>query len=202
MDRVSVQEVVLRRRPGTPSSRVTVETLVGPEDTSAFWELYLKAFEPLRTRAAARNVLHHEEFVEEMRDPRVEKYVAWDLDGRAVGMTTLTNDFATVPWVSPEYYAAQFPDHAARGTLYYLGFTLVHPGARRGTVFTDMMSPLLSRLVNEGAVVCSDVCGFNNAAHGFERNVITMLTSATAVDVEVLDTQTYYSARFPVPPAR
>lgn len=191
-------ELALRRRPGgAPSTTVTVESRVGAVDTEAFWSLYLRAFEPLRARAAARNVLHREEFVAEMADPRVDKYVAWDGEHHAVGITTLTDDLSAVPWVSPEYYAAQFPEHAARGALYYLGFTLVHPRARRGTVFVDMMEPLLSRLVSEDAVVCGDVCGFNNAAHGFEANVITMLTTAaTDVDVEVLDTQTYYSARF------
>ncbi|MEO6880642.1 MAG: hypothetical protein ABI181_06765 [Mycobacteriaceae bacterium] len=203
MSAVSGPELALRRTSGSsPSTRVTVESQVGETDTTAFWALYLRAFEPLRTRAAARNVLHHEEFVEEMNDARVQKYVAWDHEGHAVGLTTLTDDLAAVPWVSPEYYAAQFPEHAARGALYYLGFTLVHPRARRGSAFTDMMQPLLSRLVRERAVVCSDVCAFNNAAHGFEGNVIAMLTNAAEVDVEVLDTQTYYSARFQAPRRR
>jgi hypothetical protein len=35
-----------------------------------FWELYVAAFGPLRTRAAARQVLHEDEFFEEMADPR------------------------------------------------------------------------------------------------------------------------------------
>ena len=107
-----------------------------------------------------------------------------------------------MPWVSPEYYAAQFPEQAARGALYYLGFTLVHPRARRGTVFTDMMEPVLSRLVEERAVACSDVCAFNNAAHGFEGNVISLLGSATGATVEVLDSQTYYCAQFTQPRGR
>ncbi|MGZ4524317.1 MAG: hypothetical protein ACXVXO_13025, partial [Mycobacteriaceae bacterium] len=68
-----------------------------------FYDLYLAAFGPMRTRAAARNVLHQDEFFAEMNDTRVSKYVAWDADGRAVGLTTLTNDLHSVPWISPEY---------------------------------------------------------------------------------------------------
>lgn len=179
-----------------PAESVTVESTVSAENTEMFWELYLAAFGPMRTRAAARNVLHREEFVEEMADERVDKYVAWDADGNAVGLTTLTNDLSSVPWISPEYFAAQFPEHTARGAVYYLGFTLVHRDARRGTTFTDMMSHVLSRLVADRAVVGCDICAYNNTALSFDKNLIKMLTSSADVTVEVLDTQTYYSAEF------
>jgi hypothetical protein len=161
-----------------------------------FYDLYLAAFEPMRARAAARNVLHQDEFFAEMNDTRVSKYVAWDADGRAVGLTTLTNDLHSVPWISPEYFAAQFPEHTARNAVYYLGFTLVHPDARRGSTFTDMIGHVLSRLVADRAVVGCDICSYNITAHSFDQNIIKMLTAAAEVTVEVLDTQTYYSAEF------
>ncbi len=189
--------IPLRRvRDRQPTTTVTVETAVPTQAARMFFELYLAAFAPMRTRAAARNVLHEEEFYAEMSDPRVDKYVAWNPGGQPVGLTTLTNDLRTVPWISPEYYAAQFPEHTARNAVYYLGFTLVHPDARRGTTFTDMMGHVLGRLVADRAVVGCDICAYNNSALSFDKNIIKMLTAATEVTVEVLDTQTYYSAEF------
>lgn len=180
----------------SPAASVTAETTVDDASAQMFYDLYLAAFAPMRARAAARNVLHRDEFFAEMVDPRVSKYVAWAAAGQPVGLTTLTNDLHSVPWVSPEYFAAQYPEHTARNAVYYLGFTLVHPDARRGTTFTDMIGHVLARLVAERAVVGCDICAFNNTAHSFDQNIITMLTASAAVTVEVLDTQTYYSAVF------
>ncbi|MGZ6801169.1 MAG: hypothetical protein ACXVGR_15315 [Mycobacteriaceae bacterium] len=179
-----------------PAASVTAETTVDDASAQMFYDLYLAAFAPMRARAAARNVLHRDEFFAEMVDPRVSKYVAWAAPGQPVGLTTLTNDLHSVPWVSPEYFAAQYPEHTARNAVYYLGFTLVHPDARRGTTFTDMIGHVLARLVADRAVVGCDICAFNNTAHSFDQNIITMLTASTEVTVEVLDTQTYYSAVF------
>jgi len=185
-----------RARDRQPAATVSVETVVPTEASRMFFELYLAAFAPMRTRAAARNVLHEEEFYAEMSDPRVDKYVAWNPAGAPVGLTTLTNDLRTVPWISPEYYAAQFPEHTTRNAVYYLGFTLVHPDARRGTTFTDMIGQVVARLVADRAVVGCDICAYNNSALSFDKNIIKMLTAAAEVSVEVLDTQTYYSAEF------
>lgn len=178
-----------------------METVVDDATARGFYELYLAAFGPMRTRAAARNVLHEEEFFDEMGDRRVSKYVARAPDGRAVGLTTLTNDLRSVPWISPEYYAEHFPEHTARNAVYYLGFTLVHPDARRGSTFTDMMNQVLGRLVAEHAVVGCDICGYNNTALSFDKNIIKMLMATAEVTVDVLDTQTYYSAEFRGAPA-
>ena len=48
-----------------------------------------------------------------MLDPRVHKYIAWDDDGVAVGMSTLTRHLETVPWISPDFFAYHFPEHTA-----------------------------------------------------------------------------------------
>ena len=179
-----------------PAASVTAETTVDDASAQMFYDLYLAAFAPMRACAAARNVLHRDEFFAEMVDPRVSKYVAWAAAGQPVGLTTLTNDLHSVPWVSPEYFAAQYPEHTARNAVYYLGFTLVHPDARRGTTFTDMIGHVLARLVTDRAVVGCDICAFNNTEHSFDQSIITMLTASAEVTVEVLDTQTYYSAVF------
>jgi hypothetical protein len=86
-DDVTVSQVP---RPRTGRKEVTVLTELDEPTARMFWELYAAAFGPLRTRAAARQVLHEQEFLEEMVDPRVWKYVIHDVTGQAVGLTTLT----------------------------------------------------------------------------------------------------------------
>lgn len=187
------------RRLSSAPTRVSVEHVLDGPATAAFYELYLTTFGPMRTRAAARHVLRAEEFAADMADPRVEKFVAWAPDGTPAGLTTVTNDLTAVSWISPEYFAAQFPEHSARRAVYYLGFTLVDPRVRSARVFHDMMGYVLDRLVSERAVVACDIAAYNNTAHSFDTNLVAMLTATAEVNVEVLDTQTYYAAEFTGP---
>lgn len=175
---------------------VSVEMSLHPHHQEPFYELYLKAFAPLRTLAPARQVLHRDEFLEEMADPRVMKYVAWDADGTPVALTTLTSDLSTVPWISPEYFAARYPEQSARRAVYYLGFALAQPGRRSTTGFRQILIAILQKLAREKAVCAYDMCGFNNDTVGLAQHLETV--SGRLVDgfVEVLDTQTYYGATF------
>jgi hypothetical protein len=159
-----------------------------------FWGLYAAAFEPLRTRAAARQVLHEDEFLEEMVDARVWKYVIHDVTGQAVGLTTLTKHLETVPWISPEYYEARYPQHFARQAVYYLGFSLVAKGARHLSGFATMLDAVAERVAEDRAVCGYDICAFNNQAMRFDEHIETMLNRCRRVPVERLDTQTYYVA--------
>ena len=96
----------------------------------ALYRLYRPAFEPLKVRSAARQVLTRSEFFDQMRDDRVDKYVAWENGAEPIGMITLTRHLESVPWISPEYFAARYPEHWARNAIYYLGFILAHPRNR------------------------------------------------------------------------
>jgi hypothetical protein len=87
-------------RADDPKVEITVETAVDPETALVYWELYRDTFGELETKAVARQLLHKHEFLEEMHDPRVHKYVAWDECGDVVGLSTLTSDLETVPWIS------------------------------------------------------------------------------------------------------
>src|SRR3954462_4619950 len=107
--------------------RITIEQSIDAEAIDAFYPLYVAAFDPIRTRAAARHMLTAEEFAEEMTDQRIDKYVVWHADGTPIALMTLATDLTAVPWISPEYCTARYPDHMSRGAVYYLGYTLVHP---------------------------------------------------------------------------
>lgn len=178
------------------SADVTFETTLTGETADRFWTLYLDAFEPLRTRAAARHVLHREEFDQEMADHRVTKLLAHDDQGEAVGLTTLATDLAAVPWISPEFFAARYPEHAARGAVWYIGFTLAHPDQRSTRTFMDMIDALVTHLAAHHVVCAYDVSRFNDDSLRFADNLRRHLERTQHVTVETVDQQTYYATTF------
>ncbi|NEW41009.1 hypothetical protein GV794_06235 [Nocardia cyriacigeorgica] len=175
---------------------VTVETTIDGESVELFHGLYEQAFGALRAKAAARQVLHREEFLAEMSDSRVLKYVARTGTGEPVGVTTLTRHLETVPWISPEYFSARYPEHAAREAIYYAGFTLVAPSARQGAAFHVMIESVVRVLVAERATVGWDICSYNNTRFSFADGIRAVLEEQADVEVAVEDSQTYYAARF------
>jgi hypothetical protein len=177
-------------------SEVAFEATVTGEVADRFWALYLEAFGPLRTRAAARHVLHREEFDEEMADPRVTKLLAHDERGEAVGLTTLATDLAAVPWVSPEFFAARYPEQAARGAVWYIGFTLAHPSRRSTRTFMDMIDALVAHLAEHRVVCAYDISRFNDDSLRFADNLRRHLERTRDVTVEPVDQQTYYATTF------
>jgi hypothetical protein len=103
----------------------------------------------------------------------------------------------TVPWISPEYFAARYPEHAARDAIYYAGFTLVAPSARQGAAFHAMIKSVVQVLVAERAAVGWDICSYNNTRFSFADSIRAVLDEQAAnVEVAVEDSQTYYAARF------
>lgn len=179
---------------GSPVVSVTVETALDQATAESFYSLYLDAFEALRRRAVARQVLHRHEFFEEMQDERVLKYVARDAEGQMCGLTVLTRHLETVPWISPEYFAAHYPEHYARGAVYYLGFTLVAVENRRERVFEAMIRAVVDQVAADRGVCGYDICAYNNVALDFAATVESMLVRYADARVEPLDTQTYYCA--------
>lgn len=175
---------------------VAFEKTVSGEVAERFWDLYVEAFGPLRTRAAARHVLRREEFDEEMADQRVTKLLARDERGEAVGLTTLATDLAAVPWVSPEFFAARYPEHAERGAIWYIGFTLAHPSRRSTRTFMDMIDTLAAHLAAHRVVCAYDVSRFNDDSLRFADNLRRHLGRTQDVTVETVDRQTYYAATF------
>jgi hypothetical protein len=176
--------------------RVEVLLKVPDDLIEEFYGLYRAAFEPLRTLAAARHVLTAVEFAEEMADDRVEKYVVYDADDRAVALSTLATDLSAVPWIEPAYFAARYPDHAARGALWYIGFTLAHPGRRATRTFMDMIDALVAHLAANRVVCAYDVSRFNDDSLRFADNLRRHLERTQDVTVETVDRQAYYATTF------
>jgi hypothetical protein len=181
----------------TPQQRlaphITIESRVDEETARRFYDLYVESFGELATKAVARQVLHEHEFMEEMLDPRVDKYLAWD-GGHAIAMCTLTRNLETVPWISPQYFAHHYPDHWRRGAVYYLGFILVAHSHRRSNLFVDLIREISETLVDRRAMCAYDICSYNNAVIGLSDAIETLLRSVADISVATIDTQTYYRA--------
>lgn len=176
---------------------VTVQTLVDGADAERFFQLYNDAFRDLRTRAVARQVLHRDEFFDQMADPRVWKFIAWDRDGRSAGLSTLTRDLITVPWISPEYFASRFPDHTARNAVYYWGFSVTCPASRRDRLFIAMLTAIGHVVADADGVCGYDMCAVNTEALQYDGDVRSISPRLADVSLDVLDTQTYFCATLP-----
>ncbi len=190
-----------------PEPKVSRETItievqrdLADDVTERFHQLYLETFGPMALLAVARQVLHRDEFVEEMRDPRVMKYVARDAAGEVVGLTTLTRDLETVPWISPEYFAARYPEHAARDAVFYLGFTLVAPQHQRSHVFQSMIEEVIGHVRDARGVCGWDVCAYNEKVFGFSTMIGTLLHHHADCTIEEIDTQIYSVVEMHGPP--
>ncbi len=166
------------------------------ESIGDFYAVYLEAFGPLAIRAAARHVLDPDEFAEEMRDPRIWKYVAWDQSGEAVGMATLTNDTDAVAWISPEFYAARYPEHASRNAIYYQGYSLVRPGRDNRRVYHRLAEVCAYRPRDDRAVVGYDLCEYNIEQFRLDERIERISLRQGASVIEQVDRQSYYTLRF------
>lgn len=173
---------------------ITVESKIAEEHVAGFYELYAAAFGPLQTLAAARHMLSAEEFAAEMADERIDKYVAWNDAGEPVAMTTFTADLSAVPWISPMFYAFRYPDEAARGALFYLGYALVDRTRADSSTYPAMTQRIVERVGAVRGVCIFDVCAYNNGrsvGRLWEKTV-----SRGVAKVEAIDTQTYYAVDF------
>ncbi len=173
--------------------RFTRETVVDPELILVFHDLYETAFGPLRTRSMARQVLDEDEFRAQMVDSAVIKYVAWTLDGQPVGLCTMTNVLATVPWISPDYFAARYPDHWDRGAVWYYGFTLAHPSQRHARFLEQMVSVSVVEPLAQGAICAWDMCAFNTDELGFGPRLSHAFRRTTGRVPDQTDAQNYYT---------
>jgi hypothetical protein len=176
--------------------RFSREPLVTGSAAESLYQLYRRAFDPLRKRAAARHVLSKSEFLEQMADARIDKYLAWEDEAMPVGVITLTRDLAAIPWISPEYYTACYPDHWARNAIYYLGYILINPAVRR-TGFLETITRLVAEPMSaERAVIVYDVCAYNDQVLGFSKLIAETLGRCSNSQPKELDTQVYYGVDF------
>ncbi|NJC65485.1 hypothetical protein HC028_13360 [Planosporangium flavigriseum] len=173
--------------------RLSIEHKLDEATIAAFYPLYVAAFDPIRTRAAARHLFSAEEFEAEMVDERIDKYVLWDANDEAFALTTVARDLAALPWISPEYFATRYPDEVARGAVFYLGYTLVDPERAEQGAFQLMSNEVERQCAEARGLLAFDVCAYND-----ERSVGRRLRrlGETGWSLHAVDVQTYYAATF------
>ena len=164
--------------------------------TDDLYGMYTAAFGPLRTLAAARQLLHPEEFTVEMADDRVSKYVAWNDKSQPVGMATMTRELQSLDWISPDFYQFRYPEHAADNTLFYLGFILVRPDLQISRVFHRLCQVVTQIVADEQGVLCYDICDHNNEEMKFADRIESFVKRQLGGRFGSVDTQTYYSIDF------
>ena len=176
--------------------RFTREIVIDGAAAQALFSLYYGAFEPLSTQAAARQVLTRDEFFNQMEDERIDKYVAWEPDGAPIGIITLTRHLEAVPWISPEYLAARYPEQWSRMAIYYLGFLLARPSTRPARFLETIVKLCIEPLVSERAVIAWDVCSYNNDVLDFTERISRVVQQSSESHVQQLDAQVYYAVNF------
>ncbi len=174
----------------------TRESLITGERADDFHALYNAAFGPLRARSAARQVLTPAEFYGQLDDPRVDKFVAWSETGEAVGLTTLTDHLETVPWISPEYFAARYPVEWRERAVYYLGFTVARSTPRCRGLLETIFEMGIRRMTGRRVVVAYDICHYNDTVLRFNERLAALLKHHADIEMTAIDTQTYYAVTF------
>ncbi|HYE76418.1 MAG TPA: hypothetical protein VEI97_00400 [bacterium] len=125
-----------------------------------FLALYRAAFAPLEAMAPARQAMTEEEFLHAMDDPSVVKFVGWDWEGQACAMAVMATDLSVVPWISPPYFEARFPEHYQRGAIYYFYALLVRPENQGGPWARLLLEELTRMVGSDRAVAAFDCCSY------------------------------------------
>jgi hypothetical protein len=182
--------------PSALGRRARVEELATvPEDVAGdYLGVYRAAFAPLEAAAPARQSLTDEEFLEEMTDPTVVKFVLRDRSGQVVALATMATDLSSVPWISVPYYTSRYPEHAREGRIFYFLCLLVHPDRRRGPWGALLLRHLGRYLADRGAIAAFDCCGHNvGGSVDLPELILRAQQGVVRVDAAALDQQRYYA---------
>lgn len=172
---------------------VEVITRVPPGLGAEFLSVYRSAFSPLETRSPARQALTDDEFHEAMDDESVVKFVGWDADRTPCAMALMATDLSMVPWVSPAYFAARFPEHHARGAVYYFHAILVRPEQQGGPWARLLLEELTRALAKERAVAAFDCCGHTVGVARLPEVIARVAGELSHLETNELDRQHYYA---------
>lgn len=191
----------------TPRGRVEILEQVPAGIAEDFRQIYRAAFAPLMTKSPARQWLTDEEFLHEMQDPKVLKFVAYGspasrLSGTTgdsdeiVAMATLSSDLSTMPWISEPYFEQRFPDHYARKAIFYFGCLLVRPDRQGGPWAKYLLEHLICFVGDHNGIAAFDCCGFNVDTVALPDLIERACRPLIHVDMQELDRQTYYAGVF------
>jgi len=187
---------VLSSTPAPPKPKGRVEILheVSPAVAEEFLVIYRAAFDPLKSKSPARQWLTDEEFLHEMADPSVLKFVARANESDdIVALACMSTDLSTVPWISEPYFEEQYPDHYARSAIFYFGAMLVRPERQGGPWAKYLLDHIFYYVAERRGIGAFDCCGFNVETVALPDLIVRASHRLIHLDLQTLDRQTYYA---------
>ena len=177
-----------------------IERVIGGPGVAAHWRLYQRAFEELRATAALRHFMTRQEFEDVLADERVSKYVVEDPSGEACALGTMTNQLEAMPLISPEYFAARWPEYAAQRRIWYIGFVAVDPRHHGTGAFAEVVSAMTALVSSCGGVAALDVCRRNEQLYQLPAAIQRLVrTDSPGVEVSRIDEQATWAYEVPTP---
>jgi len=175
------------------NAHVDIRSDVDPFLADELLVAYREAFAPLASLSPIRQVFTDGDFLADMCNPAIVKFVARDISGAVCALSTLTNDLTTQPWLSPEYYQARYPSQFAEGRLYYVGSLMVMPEHQGGPWAHMLLTSVIRWLAERRAIATFDCCSFNVEAVQLPR-LIALVTRREAIgNLEELGRQHFYA---------
>ena len=175
------------------NARVDIRTEADALLAEELLTAYRSAFAPLAALSPVRQVFSDPDFVADMANSAIVKFVCRDLSGAICALSTLTNDLSTQPWLSPEYYERRYPRHFAERRLYYVGALLVLPEHQGGPWANMLLASVIRWLAARRAVATFDCCSFNVEAVKLPRLIETVARREAVGTLEELGRQHFYA---------
>ncbi len=173
---------------------IAMDRVLPADLLDAAWGLYNRAFDELRTTAVQRHLMHHDEFDAVMFDDRVWTLRGVDpADPAAVpALAIFTNDLATMPLISIDYFAHRWPDLYVERRIWYNAFFAIEPEHRGSGLFEEVIGHMWRLVMDSDGIALLDICR-RNAALGLPtaiHNALIALTDGTTATA--IDEQTYW----------
>ncbi|MFB9178578.1 hypothetical protein ACFFX1_10600 [Dactylosporangium sucinum] len=167
--------------------------LLAGDEAGTAWQLYEQQFTVLNAHAVQRHLMKEAEFYYVCQDGNVEKWRLFDDHDQLVGLATYTNVLESMPLISPEYFAARYPEQYAAGQVWYCGFVCIANGAD-STTFLELITRMYRQAAARGGVISLDFCGFNNDLAQLVKVALTRLAGGPDSGFQAVraDIQTYW----------
>ncbi len=88
-------------------------------EVETLWTIYDQTFAPINKISPCKQSLDREHFIDTLQDQTVRKYVLTSLEGRIIGIGFITNNFKNTPWISEDYFIANYPEKFRTQMVYY-----------------------------------------------------------------------------------
>lgn len=178
-------------RPRT--NTVSLERIVDATETERLLERYKQSIDPLATIAIARHILTDEEFRAGMSDRSLLKFIAWDEQSEPCGMLAVATDLESVPWISPRFAQARWPEAYERGRIFYILTMFVLPTHQGGPWAEALAEACIRAGALGGFMGINDDCTFNTEVLRLPRMIERVAARVCDLEVTELDRQTFWS---------